>query len=50
MRKTVLDMIVAVMFSRLFEILIIASGENISLYERTCLWLLIYLCVKRVLE
>ncbi len=50
MKKTILNIFVAVICSRLFETLIAIGGENISLYERTCLWLLVYLCVEQVLK
>jgi len=49
-KKTLLNAVIAVICSRMFETLIAVGGENISLYERTCLWLLVFLCVKQVLE
>lgn len=49
-KKMVQNLVVTVICSHAFEFFIKLGHENISLYEKTCLWLLVYLCVEKMLE
>jgi hypothetical protein len=49
-KKMVQTLVIAVICSHAFEFFIKLGNENISLYEKTCLWLLVYLCVERLPE
>lgn len=50
MKKTLLNALLTIACYRCIEFLIFMSSDSMRMYEKTCLWLLVYLCIKQTMD